>query len=35
MREAVEGNNIYRWAGKIMSALSRHELSDVPAAASH
>jgi trehalose 6-phosphate synthase len=30
LREAVAGNNIYRWAGKIMSVMARHEFADAP-----
>jgi trehalose-6-phosphate synthase len=28
MREAVAGNNIYRWAGKIVSALLRFDFPE-------
>jgi trehalose-6-phosphate synthase len=28
MREAVSTNNIYRWAGKVISALLRFEFAD-------
>jgi trehalose-6-phosphate synthase len=28
MREAVEHNNIYRWAGKIVSALLKFEFAE-------
>lgn len=31
LREAVAGNNIYRWAGKIVSALLKFEFQE-PAA---
>jgi trehalose-6-phosphate synthase len=28
MREAVEGNNVYRWAGKILSALMKFDFPE-------
>ena len=31
MRSAVQDNNVYRWAGKILSALLRFDMPDVPA----
>ena len=30
MRRAVADNNIYRWAGKIISTLLRFEAAEVP-----
>ena len=30
MRSAVQDNNVYRWAGKILSALLKFEMPDVP-----
>jgi trehalose-6-phosphate synthase len=31
MRSAVQDNNVYRWAGKILSALLKFEMPDAPA----
>ncbi len=30
MRSAVQDNNVYRWAGKILSALLKFEMPDAP-----
>ena len=35
MRSAVQDNNVYRWAGKILSALLKFEMPDAPARRSH
>jgi hypothetical protein len=28
LRESVDGNNIYRWAGKVMSALLKFDFPE-------
>ena len=33
MRSAVQDNNVYRWAGKILSALLKFDMPDAPASA--
>ena len=30
MRSAVQDNNVYRWAGKILSALLKFDMPDAP-----
>ena len=30
MRSAVQDNNVYRWAGKILSALLKFDFPEVP-----
>ena len=30
MRSAVQDNNVYRWAGKILSALLKFDFAEVP-----